>query len=310
MPKNRNGLLAEIGSLIEAPVFYEHLSARKNPELHLAYMNVSGTNIEKAPEMAGLSGVGAKEVSKFSLDLRQRLGIARAFIHQPRVLILDEPINGLAPMGIREMRELFVSLSRNSNMTILISSHIVSEIEHVADKIGAISILLFGILSAAMYSHLIIEEYSGKRLALLFSYPGSRKRIFMTKVLVVFLFVLVSMLLCTLIPVSIFAATESFSPIVSDKMTSSLITSAFKMTFLSILAVSAIGLLSLRIGFRKKSIAATLVSSFILSCHYGNLSVTPAGNPSLFLLIAGFSAGITFMVLFSLINKIEHMEVL
>lgn len=175
---------------------------------------------------------------------------------------------------------------------------------------GAISILLFGILSAVMYSRLIIEEYSGKRLALLFSYPGSRKRIFMAKVLIVFLFVLVSMVLCTLIPSSIFAVTESFSPIVSDKMTPGLLTSVFKMSFLSVLAVSAIGLLSLLIGFRKKSIAATLVSSFILSCLYGNISVTSAGSPSLFLLIAGFSAGIIFMVLFSLINKIEHMEVL
>lgn len=139
MPKNRNSLLAAIGSLIEAPVFYEHLSARKNLELHLAYMNVSGAGIEKALEMTGLSGVGEKEVSKFSLGMRQRLGIARAFIHQPRLLILDEPVNGLDPMGIREMRELFVSLSRDCNMTILISSHIVSEIEHVADKIGVIA---------------------------------------------------------------------------------------------------------------------------------------------------------------------------
>lgn len=138
MMKNRDLLLSQIGSLIEAPTFYEHLSARKNLEIHLAYMNTSGFGVEKALQMSGLSDVGEKSVSKFSLGMRQRLGIARAVIHQPKILILDEPINGLDPMGIKAMRELFLSLTKENGMTILISSHILSEIEHIADKIGVI----------------------------------------------------------------------------------------------------------------------------------------------------------------------------
>ncbi len=138
MLKNRDVMLSKIGSLIETPAFYEHLSAYKNLELHLSYMGTSGIDIEKALQMVGLADTGGKAVSRFSLGMRQRLGIARAFIHQPSVLILDEPINGLDPMGIKEMRELFLFLAKEKNMTILLSSHILSEIEHIADKIGVI----------------------------------------------------------------------------------------------------------------------------------------------------------------------------
>lgn len=138
MLKNRDRMLSQIGSLIETPTFYEHLSARKNLEIHLAYMGSPGFGVDKALQMVGLSDVGEKAVSKFSLGMRQRLGIARAFIHKPQILILDEPINGLDPMGIKEIRELFLHLVKENGMTILLSSHILSEIEHVADKIGVI----------------------------------------------------------------------------------------------------------------------------------------------------------------------------
>lgn len=96
--------LREMGILIETPVFYEHLSARENLELHL-----------------------------------QRLAIARAISHGPKLLVLDEPVNGLDPVGIRQMRELFLSLARESGMALLISSHILSEIEHVADRVGVLA---------------------------------------------------------------------------------------------------------------------------------------------------------------------------
>lgn len=138
MLENRDRMLSQIGSLIETPTFYEHLSARKNLEIHLAYMGVQGFGVDKALQMVGLSDIGEKEVAKFSLGMRQRLGIARALIHQPQILILDEPINGLDPMGIKEIRELFLQLVKENGMTILISSHILSEIEHIADKIGVI----------------------------------------------------------------------------------------------------------------------------------------------------------------------------
>lgn len=139
MLKNRDTMLSKIGSLIEAPAFYEHLSARKNLELHLAYMNTTGMGIDNALKMVGLSSTEDKTVSTFSLGMRQRLGIARAVIHEPQLLILDEPINGLDPMGIKQMRELFLSLVKEHNMTILLSSHILSEIEHVADTVGVIA---------------------------------------------------------------------------------------------------------------------------------------------------------------------------
>lgn len=138
MLANRDNMLSQIGSLIEAPAFYEHLSARKNLEIHLAYMENRGFGVDRALQMVGLPDAGEKAVSKFSLGMRQRLGIARALIHQPKILILDEPINGLDPMGIKEVRKLFLHLAKEYGMTILLSSHILSEIEHIADKIGVI----------------------------------------------------------------------------------------------------------------------------------------------------------------------------
>ncbi|WP_066193371.1 ABC transporter ATP-binding protein [Gracilibacillus timonensis] len=134
----RHSILAEIGTLIETPLFYEHLSATENLKIHLAYMAKDHGDIASVLSKVGLPHTGAQPVSEFSLGMRQRLAIARAIIHQPRLLILDEPVNGLDPVGIREMRELFLDLVINEQMTILISSHILSEMEQVADEIGVI----------------------------------------------------------------------------------------------------------------------------------------------------------------------------
>lgn len=174
---------------------------------------------------------------------------------------------------------------------------------------GAIGILLFGVLSAAMYAKLIIEEYSGKRLALLFSYPVDRKRIFTAKVLIVFVFVVLSLLFCTILPIYIFSATESFSPIVSDTMTSNLFIKAMSNMAVSLIAVSAIGLLAMGIGFIKKSVSVTLISAFILSGLYGNIAVSSAGNFAVTFLIAGISLVAILVVFVTLSHKINHMEV-
>lgn len=131
--------LREMGILIETPVFYEHLSARENLELHLQYMGCGVDKIEEVLNRAGLQNTGRQPVSKFSLGMRQRLAIARAISHGPKLLVLDEPVNGLDPVGIRQMRELFLSLARESGMTLLISGHILSEIEHVADRVGVLA---------------------------------------------------------------------------------------------------------------------------------------------------------------------------
>lgn len=129
-------MLRQIGSLIDTPQFYQHLDAKDNLEIHLSYMGVKGVDVMKTLSVVGLSDVERKPISKYSLGMRQRLAIARAIIHNPRILILDEPVNGLDPIGIKEMRTLFLDLVNINGMTILLSSHILSEIQHIADIVG------------------------------------------------------------------------------------------------------------------------------------------------------------------------------
>lgn len=131
--------LKNIGNIIETPVFYQQLTAKENLALHAEYMGkISAVKILEVLKIVGLEQVGDKLVTEFSLGMRQRLGIARAILTEPKVLILDEPINGLDPVGIKEIRELLLDLKQKKGMTILISSHIVSEIEWIADTIGVI----------------------------------------------------------------------------------------------------------------------------------------------------------------------------
>ena len=125
-----------IGNLIEYPIFYEDQSALKNLELHCMYMGGEHlNNIPHVLELVGLKHVENKKVNSFSLGMRQRLAIAKAIVTKPALLILDEPTNGLDPIGIKDIRELLLNL-KQQGMTILISSHIVSEIESIADTIG------------------------------------------------------------------------------------------------------------------------------------------------------------------------------
>lgn len=136
--ENNLEVLRRTGSLVETPIFYENLSAASNLQIHLEYMGVGDTNLEEILKMVGLVNVGTQPVSTFSLGMRQRLGIARALVHKPELLILDEPVNGLDPVGIKEMRELFLYLAKQKGITILLSSHILSEVEQIADRIGFI----------------------------------------------------------------------------------------------------------------------------------------------------------------------------
>lgn len=137
--RDNEAILRRTGSLIETPVFYEHLSAADNLRLHLAYMGMAGADVEPTLCRVGLPGTGNQPVSTFSLGMRQRLAIARAIIHRPEVLILDEPVNGLDPVGMKEMRMLFRRLVQEEGMTILMSSHLLSEIEQIADRVGVIA---------------------------------------------------------------------------------------------------------------------------------------------------------------------------
>lgn len=133
-------VLKRVGSIIEFPVFYEHMSGRENLRLHCEYMGYYEPGcVEKALEMLGLSQGADKPVKKYSLGMKQRLGIARAVLSRPELLILDEPTNGLDPAGMKQIRELFQMLCREYGITLMISTHILSEIESIADRVGVIS---------------------------------------------------------------------------------------------------------------------------------------------------------------------------
>ncbi|MCB2288554.1 ABC transporter ATP-binding protein [Clostridium sp. CS001] len=132
--------LKRIGSIIEYPVFYDKLTGRENLELHCEYMGYYNKSaIDEALDLVNLKDTDTKPVKDYSLGMKQRLGIARAIITKPELLLLDEPINGLDPIGIKEIRNLLRMLSKEYGITILISSHILSEIEQIADTIGIIT---------------------------------------------------------------------------------------------------------------------------------------------------------------------------
>lgn len=133
-------LLGRMGTIIEVPVFYDRLKARENLELHCEYMGYyNKKSIDDALELVNLTNIDNKPVKDFSLGMKQRLGIARAIITKPELLILDEPINGLDPVGIKEIRDLFKMLSKEYGITLLVSSHILGEMEQMADTIGVIN---------------------------------------------------------------------------------------------------------------------------------------------------------------------------
>lgn len=137
--KNRE-LLKRIGSMIEYPGFYPNLTAKENLDIHRRMMGIQDkTCIIDALKTTGIEDVGNKKVKEFSLGMKQRLGISRAILHHPEFLILDEPTNGLDPRGIKEIRDLILDLNGKQGITFLISTHILSEIQEMATKIGIIN---------------------------------------------------------------------------------------------------------------------------------------------------------------------------
>lgn len=131
--------LKRIGSIIERPNFYETITGRENLELHCEYMGFPNKErIDEVLQMVDLQNIEGKTVAHYSMGMKQRLAIARAILARPELLILDEPINALDPEGIREMRNLFLRLNQEAGTTIFISSHILSEVEQIADTVGII----------------------------------------------------------------------------------------------------------------------------------------------------------------------------
>ncbi|MED4957382.1 ATP-binding cassette domain-containing protein [Paenibacillus macerans] len=135
---HREAILRNIGSLVEAPSYYGHLSAYQNLKLIAKLLDLPESNIREALDTVRLTSYAKQTVKGYSLGMKQRLGIAQALIRKPRILILDEPINGLDPAGIQEIRHLLLSLSREQGITIFLSSHILSEIQAVSDYVGII----------------------------------------------------------------------------------------------------------------------------------------------------------------------------
>ncbi|MGL5245556.1 MAG: ABC transporter ATP-binding protein, partial [Sarcina sp.] len=137
--KNREEILMDIGALIESPSYYAHLTAYENLEVIRRILKTEKKSIEGVLKLVNLWEVRNKKVKEFSLGMKQRLGIAQALIGNPKLLILDEPTNGLDPAGIIEMRQLIKSLPEKKGITVIISSHILSEIELIANEVGVIN---------------------------------------------------------------------------------------------------------------------------------------------------------------------------
>ncbi len=138
-PKDRLSILKEVGSFIESPSFYANLTGKENLDIIRRILGLPGSAVTDALELVGLSEFGGRPAKKYSLGMKQRLGLAGALLGRPPVLILDEPTNGLDPSGIHEIRNLIKSLPGLYDCTILISSHMLSEIELMADDIGILN---------------------------------------------------------------------------------------------------------------------------------------------------------------------------
>jgi ABC-2 type transport system ATP-binding protein len=153
---NRNNLTEaqkRMGAIIESPALFPNMTAYGNLEVHRLQKGIPGKgSIKKTLELVGLNETGRKKAKNFSLGMKQRLGLAIALLSDPEFLILDEPTNGLDPMGILELRELIKELNREKGLTILISSHILSELHQLATRYGII------------HKGRLLEEISAKKL--------------------------------------------------------------------------------------------------------------------------------------------------
>ena len=136
--QNRLSILRQVGSLIESPSYYGHLTGEENLRIVQTMRGVPAKYIQEVLEIVRLEDQRGKRVAHYSLGMKQRLGLAAALLGYPKILILDEPTNGLDPAGIQEMRELIRSLPQRFGMTVVVSSHLLSEIDQMADHVAII----------------------------------------------------------------------------------------------------------------------------------------------------------------------------
>ena len=135
---NRLTILQQVGSLIESPSYYGHLTGEENLRVVQTLRGLPRSDVSQVLDLVRLTGQGKKQAAHYSLGMKQRLGLAAALLGFPKLLILDEPTNGLDPAGIQEMRELIRSLPRRFGMTVVVSSHLLGEIDQMADQVGII----------------------------------------------------------------------------------------------------------------------------------------------------------------------------
>lgn len=139
LEKNRLGIMQKLGSLIETPSLYSQLTAAENLRIFQKIYQCPRTRIDEVLNIVGLAATGNKKAGRFSLGMKQRLSIAVALLHEPSLLILDEPTNGLDPNGIIEIRQLLKKLNEEKGITIIVSSHMLSEMEKLVTHVGIIS---------------------------------------------------------------------------------------------------------------------------------------------------------------------------
>ncbi|QKG85401.1 ABC transporter ATP-binding protein [Kroppenstedtia pulmonis] len=169
--EDRKNILRHVGALVESPTYYGHLSGYENLKIIAQVLGLPRRRIEETLHMVRLTQDANRQVKGYSLGMKQRLGIAAALLGSPKILILDEPTNGLDPAGIREIRELIKSLAEERGVTILISSHLLSEIEQTATSVG---IIFRGQLIFQDTLQVLKQRATG-RLELEVSNPGEAK---------------------------------------------------------------------------------------------------------------------------------------
>lgn len=163
-------VLKRMGSIIEFPTFYDHMSGKDNLKMHCEYMGYyNPESIDNTLDMLDLSKASNKAVCNYSLGMKQRLGIARVILCKPELLILDEPTNGLDPAGMKQIRDLLKMLCTEYGITIMVSSHILSEIESIADTIGVIN-------QGKMLKEISMKEISDMNVAYIELSTGNSKQ--------------------------------------------------------------------------------------------------------------------------------------
>ena len=139
LKKNYEKAMSYLGGIVENPEMYKELTGRTNLEMYARLHNVDKKRIDQVVEMVGMTARVNEKVKKYSLGMKQRIGLAQALLHSPKVLILDEPTNGLDPMGVKELRDILKHLAHDQGVAVVVSSHMLSEMELMCDRVGIIA---------------------------------------------------------------------------------------------------------------------------------------------------------------------------